>query len=112
MRLETPVILGLAASASALWSVTYYTATDCSGVGKEVGGYEAGCWTLEDDTESVMVATDSGNNITLSTGSNCNAPYGDEIPSGVTDLCVNAATDALEISFTTLPSSFLSQTLS
>lgn len=91
MRLETPVILGLAASASALWSVTYYTTTDCSGVGKEVGGYEAGCWNLEDGTESVMVSTDSGNNITLSTGSNCNAPYGDEIPSGVTDLCVNAA---------------------
>jgi hypothetical protein len=38
MRLETPSVLGLAASA--LWSVTYYTTTDCSGAGKEV------CWRL------------------------------------------------------------------
>ena len=37
--------------------------------------------------ESVMVSTDGVNNVTLSTGSNCN-PL---IPSGVTDLCVNAA---------------------
>ncbi|KAJ5971715.1 uncharacterized protein N7479_001633 [Penicillium vulpinum] len=102
MRLETPFALGLAASASALWPVTYYTTTNCSGAGKEVGGYEAGCWTLEDGTESVMVSTDSGNNITLSTGSNCNAPYGDESPSGVTDLCVNTATVEFEISFNSI----------
>ncbi|KAJ5837617.1 uncharacterized protein N7525_002805 [Penicillium rubens] len=76
MRLETPSVLGLAASA--LWSAR----------GKRfVGGYEAGCSTLENGMESVMVSTDGVNNVTLSTGSNCN-PL---IPSGVTDLCVNAA---------------------
>ena len=91
MRFDIPFVLGLATSASALWSVTYYTTTDCSGAGKEVGGFEAGCQTLESDTKSVMVSTDSGNNITLSTSSNCNTPYEDAIPSEVTDCCVNAA---------------------
>jgi hypothetical protein len=38
-----------------------------------------------------MVSTDDGNNITLSTDSNCNIPYEDTIPSEVTDRCVNAA---------------------
>ena len=91
MRFGTPFILGLAPSASALWSVTYYTTTDCAGAGKEVGGFEAGCWTLENGTESVIVSTDSSNNITLSTGSNYNPRYEDNIPSGVTDRYINAA---------------------
>jgi hypothetical protein len=91
MRLNLPHILGIATSASALWSVTYYTASDCSGPGKEVGGFKAGCQTLEAGTESVMVSTDSGNNITLSTDINCNTPYEDTIPSEVTDRCVNTA---------------------
>ncbi|KAJ6081467.1 hypothetical protein N7499_006341 [Penicillium canescens] len=91
MRFDTTFVIGLATSASALWSVTYYTTTDCSGAGKEVGGFEAGCQALETDTESVMVSTDSGNNITLSTSSSCNTPYEDAIPSEVTDRCINAA---------------------
>ncbi|CAG8073743.1 unnamed protein product [Penicillium nalgiovense] len=91
MRLEPPFVLGLATSASSLWSVTYYTATDCSGAGKELGGYEAGCWTLGTGTESVKVSTDSGNNITLSTDSNCGPRYENSIQNGVTDHCVNAA---------------------
>ncbi|CRL19381.1 hypothetical protein DTO013E5_7816 [Penicillium roqueforti] len=91
MRFETPFVLRLATSASALWSVTYYSTIDCSGAGKEVGGFEAGCQTLGTGTESVKVSTDSGNNITLSTSCNCNPPYEDVIPSEVTDLCVNAA---------------------
>ncbi|KAJ5593552.1 hypothetical protein N7537_010456 [Penicillium hordei] len=90
MRLETPFVLGLAMSASALWSVTYYATPHCSGAGKEVGGFEAGCQTLDNGTESVKISTDSGNNITLSTDSNCNHPYDDTIPSDATDRCVNA----------------------
>lgn len=91
MRLDTPFVLGLATSASALWSITYYTTTDCSGAGKEVGGFETGCQTLDTGTESVKVSTDDGNNITLSTDSNCNTPYDDTVPSEVTGRCVNAA---------------------
>jgi hypothetical protein len=91
MRLKTPFVLGLATSASALWSVTYYTTTDCSGVGKEVGGFEAGCQTLGTGTESVKVSTDSGSNIALSTSSNCNPSCEHIIPSEVADRCVNAA---------------------
>lgn len=91
MRLETPFALGLAIPASALWSVTYYTTPHCSGAGKEVGGFEAGCQTLDSGTESVKASTDSGNNITLSTDGSCNHPYEDTIPSEVTDRCVNAA---------------------
>ncbi|CAG8305176.1 unnamed protein product [Penicillium salamii] len=91
MRLETPFVLGLATSASALWSVTYYSTIDCSNAGKEVRGFEAGCQTLGTGTESVKVSTDSGNNIILSTSSNCNPPYEDVIPNKVTDRCINAA---------------------
>ncbi|KAJ5365240.1 hypothetical protein N7517_008126 [Penicillium concentricum] len=91
MRLETPFILGLAKSASALWLVTYYTTTDCSGAGKKVGGFEAGCCTLENDTESDMVSKDSGKNISLSTGSTYIPRYEDSILSGVIDRCLNAA---------------------
>lgn len=91
MRLKLSLVLGIATSASALWSVTYYTASDCSGAGKEIGGFEAGCQTLEAGTRSVMVSTDNGNNITLSTGINCSSPYEDPIPSEVTGRCVNAA---------------------
>ncbi|KAJ6033791.1 hypothetical protein N7444_011613 [Penicillium canescens] len=90
MHLESLFALGLATSTSALWSVTYYASTDCSGAGREIGGFEAGCQTLEAETESVMVSTDSGNNITLSTGNGCNLPYGDMISGEVTDRCVNA----------------------
>lgn len=91
MRFETPFVLGLTTSASALWSVTYYTTTDCSGAGKKVRGFEAGCQTLGSGTESVKLSTDSGNNITLSMRSSCNPPYEDIIPSEVTERCVNAA---------------------
>ncbi|KAF9238185.1 hypothetical protein DTO027I6_7852 [Penicillium roqueforti] len=91
MRLDLPFVLGIATSSSALWSVTYYTAIDCSGPGKEIGGFEAGCRTLETGTNSVMVSTDDGNNITLSTGINCDSPYEDLILNEVTDRCVNAA---------------------
>ncbi|KAJ6003712.1 hypothetical protein N7522_006404 [Penicillium canescens] len=90
MRLDTPLVLGLATSVSALWSITYYTTADCSGAGKEVGGFEAGCQTLDTDTESVVVFTDDGNNVTLSTDTNCNTPY-EVILSDVTCHCVNAA---------------------
>jgi hypothetical protein len=47
MRLDTPFVLGLATSASALWSITYYTTTDCSGAGKGVGVSKLGArlWT-------------------------------------------------------------------
>ncbi|KAJ6065842.1 hypothetical protein N7444_001495 [Penicillium canescens] len=90
MRLDMPLVLGLATSVSALWSVTYYTTSHCSGAGKAVGGFEAGCQTLDTDTESVRVSTDDGNNVTLSTDTNCNTPYGG-IPSGVTGHCFNAA---------------------
>jgi hypothetical protein len=91
MHFNLPLILGIVTSASALWSVTYYAVSDCSGPGKEVRGFEARCQTLEAGTTSAMVSTDSGNNITLSKDINCNAPYEDIIPSEVTDRCVNAA---------------------
>jgi hypothetical protein len=91
MRLNLPHILRIATSASALWSVTYYTASNCLGPGKEVRGFKARCQTLEAGTESVIVSTDSGNNITLSTDINYNTPYEDTIPSEVTDRYVNTA---------------------
>jgi hypothetical protein len=91
MHFNLPLILGIVASASALWSVTYYTVSDCLGPGKEVRGFEARCQTLEAGTTSVMVSTDSGNNITLSKDINYNAPYKDIIPGEVTDHYVNTA---------------------
>ncbi|KAJ6009421.1 hypothetical protein N7522_004437, partial [Penicillium canescens] len=78
----------VATSASALWLVTYYTGRE---PGKEIQGFETRCQTIGTGTEPVMVSTYSGNNITLSTDTNCNTPYEDTIPSEVTDRCVNAA---------------------
>ncbi|KAJ6050229.1 hypothetical protein N7444_006945 [Penicillium canescens] len=96
MRLEAPLVLGVAMSASAMWSVTYYTTPHFSDAVKEAGGLQAGCRTLDSGTGSVTVSTDIENNITLSTDSSCNPPYEDAAPSEVTDYCVKACGISLQ----------------